>query len=816
MADQSNLPKPDNPSQQLPDPIFRFHLLGELQVVHQGQQIAPPPFRARSLLAALLLNPHPQRRDRLVGLLFPDTAEHMGRRRLSDILWLLRQSLPELRLDTDAQAIFLPPECRWLDIEAFRQAAAQPDLQDWQRALALYRGDLLEGVYDDWLLTERETLYLHYLHLSHRACDELLRRQQMDDLLPLAERLVQAEPYDEKALRTLMQAYRTVGRRGAALALFDRFLALAADELGAEPEPATRALAESVRYADTRTRSHPAPLVADDDSPGTTLRQAREALARGDRASVEGLLRRLRSHPGHSEEGVCLLEVDLALLFEEYDRAARVLKACDARQGQVLVRIARLAQERRQASAAHDAASAALIRAHETGDRQTEMEAVLALAFAQRQLGQSVQAARSAEQALSLARACASTEGIVRALTMKGHSHLRQGQYVEALSVYHEARSVAHEHSLRCCLGDALHQIAWIQSYQGALVASLATAQEALNIWRDLGVTGREASTLQNLAYTLAQLGRTAESLRALEQASRICEQLGEPVRVAVNQYHLADTMLYHDDALAVQAIAITQAALATFRAHDQPGWEAATLSTEGHAQLIAEQHAAALDTFCRAYALYEQLEELAFLPELLACQGLAYLGLGQPEQALDCTRRALLALAQGEVSDEAIPEIYYAHAMALTASGKQEQARDYLGRAYQNLLAAAAQLDEEAARQAFFHHNPATRRLMKRVYAQGVAPAPASGVISRQLPAAHSGRPMQVAWTVDAGPADAALKQAQGAIALRRARLSRLLHEAQAQGATPTVTQLAEALGISKRTAQRDLAALRCTQETD
>jgi tetratricopeptide (TPR) repeat protein len=525
---------------------------------------------------------------------------------------------------------------------------------------------------------------------------------------------------------------------------------------------------------------------------------------------VQEVVQRLRAWPGGREDDACLLEVDLALFCEEYDRAASLLRGCDAAQGPVLVRLARLALEQRQAAAAHDAASQALIHAHETGDRPTELEAILALAYAQRQLGQSVQAARSADQALGLARACGSMESITRALMMQGHNHFRQGQYAEALASYHEARSLAHEHGLPCCLADALHWIAWIQSYQGALLAALASGQQALSLVRDLGLAGREASALQSLAYTLAQLGRTAESLRALEQAGQICAQLGEPVRAAVNQYHLADTMLYHDDALAPRVIAVAQAALATFRAHEQAGWEAALLCTQGHALSITGQHQAALDAFRRSHTLYEQVGELAFLPELLAHQGLAHLGLGERERALDCTRRALLALAQGEVSDETVPEIYYAHAMALAAAGDEAQAQVTLTRAYDRLLAAAAQLQDGAGRHAFFQHNPTTRRLMQAVYARGIAPAPGSGVVVQQMPSSQGGRALHIEWTVDAGPADVALRQARGAIALRRARLGRLLQEAKRQGATPTVGQLAEALGVSDRTVQRDLAALR------
>jgi len=128
-----------------------------MEVYHQ---IPSPPYRTYSLLAALLLRPRPQRHDLLIGLLFPDMPERAGRRRLSDRLWLLRRSLPELPLETNVQEVYLSSKARWLDVEAFRQAAARPDLNDWLEALALYQGDLLGGVYDEWLLEEREALYL--------------------------------------------------------------------------------------------------------------------------------------------------------------------------------------------------------------------------------------------------------------------------------------------------------------------------------------------------------------------------------------------------------------------------------------------------------------------------------------------------------------------------------------------------------------------------------------------------------------------------------------------------------------------------------
>jgi tetratricopeptide (TPR) repeat protein len=231
-----------------------------------------------------------------------------------------------------------------------------------------------------------------------------------------------------------------------------------------------------------------------------------------------------------------------------------------------------------------------------------------------------------------------------------------------------------------------------------------------------------------------------------------------------------------------------------------------------GYAQWLDGQHAAALDVFRRAHTLYQQRGETMFLPELLAYQGLAHLGLGNRTEALGCTRRALLALAQGPLGNDTVSEIYYAHAVVLEANGQEEQAHKYLGRAYHNLLDYAAQLEDESARRAFFRRDPTMRRLMKKVYACGIAPRPGSGVVTRWLSsrAGPAHPPVPAEWTLDAGPSDASLQRSKGAIALRRERLARILRESHTQGARPTIRQLAAEFGVSPRTIKRDLAVLR------
>jgi DNA-binding SARP family transcriptional activator len=176
--------------------VFRFYLLGELRAYLKTERLDLPPFRTHSLLATLLLRPGLKPRYQLSGLTFPDLGETDGRRRLSDLLYLLRKTWPDLPLEARSDSLGLDRDARWLDVEAFKTAASQDDLESWLQALALYQRDLLGGYCEDWLLEEREGL-------------------------------VQQKPYDEQALRLLMQLFFTLGRRDAALAAYERFLVAA-------------------------------------------------------------------------------------------------------------------------------------------------------------------------------------------------------------------------------------------------------------------------------------------------------------------------------------------------------------------------------------------------------------------------------------------------------------------------------------------------------------------------------------------------------------------------------------------------------------
>jgi len=273
------------------------------------------------------------------------------------------------------------------------------------------------------------------------VCNKLIGLQHFDQVLPIAERLVQAEPYDESALRNLMKVYRELGRRGAALEAYDRFLNLPADGLGFEPEAATHTLAQSLRGEDAIIRPTK-PHALHDYSPKALLEQAHQAAACGEAPLLQMLLQQLRALTPHIDpQEISLLEIDLAMCGEDFEGATRLLESNQTVSASLLIRRAQLAFHLRQATEAQEMASEALILAHDSEDKWDELNALLVLSQAQRRAGAGVQSARSAEKALKLALTLGSPAHVSQALKSKGYTLYRQGRHTEALSILQEMRS---------------------------------------------------------------------------------------------------------------------------------------------------------------------------------------------------------------------------------------------------------------------------------------------------------------------------------------------------------------------------------------
>lgn len=235
---------------------LRAWLFGTLTVLDaQGRPLDLGSPTTRALLAYLLLHHHEAvDRRRLAFVLWPRATESAARRNLRQYLHQLRQVLmpledeEELIVSTGSTLSFHPQARLWLDVEAFVHGVRpEADPDEALQALRLYRGDLLEDVYDDWCQAERERLRRLYLATHDRLSQALANVGRLDEAITLAQQWVALEPLDENARRRLMTLYAAYGDRARALAEYHQLVRILAEELGAEPLPETQALFQTLQ-----------------------------------------------------------------------------------------------------------------------------------------------------------------------------------------------------------------------------------------------------------------------------------------------------------------------------------------------------------------------------------------------------------------------------------------------------------------------------------------------------------------------------------------------------------------------------------------
>jgi predicted ATPase/DNA-binding SARP family transcriptional activator len=241
-----------------------FRVLGPVEVEVEGDLLALPGSRPRTLLTALLLRPcSVVSSDRLVDLLWgerppagPSNALQQVvarlRARLGPLAELLRTAptggysltVPDGALDADLFE-YLTREAR---ARADRDPRAAADLLD--RALGLWRGTAYAELADGYAqpasvrLEELRTAALEERAALHLATGEYAAAAAS------ARRLLAAEPLRERPVEVLMTALHADGRSPDALAAFREHRTQLADELGLDPSPELRALESRILRGD--------------------------------------------------------------------------------------------------------------------------------------------------------------------------------------------------------------------------------------------------------------------------------------------------------------------------------------------------------------------------------------------------------------------------------------------------------------------------------------------------------------------------------------------------------------------------------------
>lgn len=254
--------------------------VGEEPLEHLSTQ------KIRALLAYLALEAKPHTRHHLRALLWPDSADSAGLGNLRKELHRLQQTLTRHRespkfLILSRQVVQLDPQFLSTDVGAFEELLADCEahahrylhacptcLEGLEQALGLYAGALLAGfelpdapAFEEWLLLRRASLETGVLTVLEKLAAAYETRGDEVRALTYVARQLAHNPYLESAHRQQMRLLARSGRGREALAEFEAWRVLLADETGLEPEAATAALYEAIRSGAVSARAEePSPM----------------------------------------------------------------------------------------------------------------------------------------------------------------------------------------------------------------------------------------------------------------------------------------------------------------------------------------------------------------------------------------------------------------------------------------------------------------------------------------------------------------------------------------------------------------------------
>ena len=264
-------------------PALRVLLFGHVRVFADGEPFRlGTPRKTLPVLAYLLLHRGAAvARSFLSFLIWPDESEDDARAKLRATLHDLVRVLPPAPdghwIVSEGTSIRWNPEARCtVDVEDFESGIADPERLE--QAIELYSGDLLEALYDEWLVAPRERLRSAYLGALEKVISQSRRRLDYPKAILYARRLLEADPLREDVARRLITLRYDAGDRAGALEEYEKFERRVREELDIEPMPETVALREAIVRNDAIASGAEA---ADASKPSSPQRTALPFVGRG-------------------------------------------------------------------------------------------------------------------------------------------------------------------------------------------------------------------------------------------------------------------------------------------------------------------------------------------------------------------------------------------------------------------------------------------------------------------------------------------------------------------------------------------------------
>ncbi len=227
---------------------LRVELLGRLQArTASGRPIRVAGRHAQALFALLVLARRPRSREAIAADLWPD-ADTASAGSLRQALWLVRQALigadihPDHLLEVEGDVVGIRMDAKIdLDVTSFEGCLAD-GTGAAERAVELYRGDLLEGLGHECFAAERERLADRFEDALAMVAERRLLMGEHVAARAAADRLLARDPLREEAHAVLIAVHGMIGSRSQVVRQYRRLRDVLGRELDEAPLPDTEAI----------------------------------------------------------------------------------------------------------------------------------------------------------------------------------------------------------------------------------------------------------------------------------------------------------------------------------------------------------------------------------------------------------------------------------------------------------------------------------------------------------------------------------------------------------------------------------------------
>ncbi|HEV7595339.1 MAG TPA: protein kinase [Gemmatimonadaceae bacterium] len=266
------------------------------------------PKRLALLTFLCVAKPHGfHRRDKLLGLFWPDADQEHARLSLRNALHVLRRTLGEkvlqARGDEEISVDFATVSC---DANTFERLVRDGC---YVEAIDSYRGDFLPGFFlsecpefERWLDEQRDVLRRAAARAGQLAAESLEAAGNVTAAVGLARKALELSDDDERVLRRLMLLLDQVGDRAGALRAYTAFAERLAKDFQGKPSSETEALINGLRM---HVQNAPASTPGSRTTPGLLTRQ------NGAGSSVEVSGYRIEKELGKGSMATVYLAMDL-------------------------------------------------------------------------------------------------------------------------------------------------------------------------------------------------------------------------------------------------------------------------------------------------------------------------------------------------------------------------------------------------------------------------------------------------------------------------------------------------------------------------